>query len=76
MEEKRKLRCPLGVPGGILATLLGLIGIVANVINFEWIGLITSVALFLVGGPFVRITMMVHSANDRLDELESKINAK
>ena len=76
MEEKRKLRCPLGVPGGILATLLGLIGIVANVINFEWIGLITSVALFLVGGPFVRITMMVHSANDRLDELESKINTK
>jgi len=76
MEEKKKLRCPLGVPGGILATLLGLIGIVANVVNFEWIGLITSLALFLIGAPFVRVTMMVHSANDRLDELERKVNAK
>ena len=29
-----------------------------------------------VGRSFVRITMMVHSANDRLDELESKIDKK
>ena len=36
-------------------------------------GLATSIALFLLAGPFVRITMMIHSANDRLDELESKI---
>jgi len=28
MEEKKKLRCPLGVPGGIMATLIGLSGIV------------------------------------------------
>ena len=76
MEEKKKLRCPLGVPGGIFATLLGLVGIVANVVNFEWIGLITSLALFLIGAPFVRVTMMVHAANDRLDELERKINSK
>ena len=33
-------------------------------------------ALFLLAGPFVRITMMVHSANDGLDELESKIDKK
>jgi hypothetical protein len=39
-------------------------------------GLITSVALFLLGGPFVRVTMMVHSANDRLDELERKAGEK
>jgi len=74
MEEKKKLRCPLGVPGGIIATLLGLTGIIANLINFEWLGLITSLALFLIGAPFVRITMMVHAANDRLDELERKIS--
>lgn len=76
MEEKKKLRCPLGVPGGIIATLLGLIGIIANIVNFEWIGLITSTALFLLGAPFIRVTMMVHSANDRLDEIERKISAK
>ncbi|HEY5589673.1 MAG TPA: hypothetical protein VIK55_01525 [Paludibacter sp.] len=76
MEEKKKLRCPLGVPGGIIATLLGLVGIVANSINFEWLGLITSIALFLLGAPFVRFVLMVHSANDRLDELERKMSEK
>jgi hypothetical protein len=76
MEQKKKLRCPLGVPGGIIAVLIGLIGIIANSICFNWIGLITSAALFLLGGPFVRITMMIHAANDRLDELERKMAEK
>jgi len=73
MEAKNKLRCPLGVPGGILAALLGLVGVVANIVTFSWLGLITSFGLLLVALPFVRVTMMVHSANDRLDELESKM---
>ena len=76
MEEKKKLRCPLGVPGGILAALIGLVGIIMNSIDFNLMGLITSIALFLLGGPFVRVTMMIHSANDRLDELERKIGNK
>ena len=73
MEEKKKLRCPIGVPGGILAAVIGLIGVVVNIINFNWFELMTSFALLLVALPFVRIIMMVHSANDRLDELEKKI---
>jgi len=76
MEEKKKLRCPLGVPGGIVATLIGLTGIVLNIVNFNLSGLLFSVALFLIGGPFVRVTMMVHSANDRLDEIERKMAEK
>ena len=76
MEEKKKLRCPLGVPGGILATLIGLAGIILNSVDFNLSGLLISVALFLIGGPFVRFTMMVHSANDRLDELERKMEEK
>ncbi len=76
MEEKKKLRCPLGVPGGILATLIGLAGIILNSVNFNLSGLLVSIALFLMGAPFVRITMMVHSANDRLDELERKMQEK
>jgi len=76
MEEKKKLRCPLGVPGGIIATLIGIIGIVLNIIDFNLFGLLISSALFLLGGPFVRVTMMIHSANDRLDELEKKIGTK
>ncbi len=72
METKKKLRCPLGIPGGIIAALIGLIGIIVNSINFNPMGLATSIALFLIGGPFVRITMMVHAANDRLDALEAK----
>lgn len=66
----------MGIPGGVIATLLGLIGIVAytaNIVPFEWVGLITSIGLFLIGAPFIRFIMMVHSANDRLDELEKLI---
>lgn len=73
MEKKKKLRCPLGVPGGIFAALIGLIGVVVNVINFNFFGLITSLALLLLGMPFVRVTMMVHLANDRLDEIEEQL---
>jgi multisubunit Na+/H+ antiporter MnhG subunit len=73
MENKKKLRCPLGVPGGIIATLIGLIGIIINIINFDLFNLLISFALFLLGAPFVRVTMMIHSANDRLDDLEQKI---
>ncbi len=74
MEEKKKLRCPLGVPGSIIAALIGLVGVVLNIINFNWFELATSLALVLVALPFSRVTMMVHSANDRLDALESKMN--
>ena len=73
MKEKKKLRCPIGVPGGIIAALIGLIGVVVNIVNFNWYELITSFALLIIAMPFVRVIMMVHSANDRLDELESKI---
>ncbi len=76
MEQKKKLRCPLGVPGGIIASLIGLVGIILNIINSNLSGLLLSIALFLIGMPFVRVTMMVHSANDRLDELERKIEIK
>jgi len=76
METKKKLRCPLGVPGGILAALIGLTGIIVNIVAFNWFQLIISLALLLLALPFVRVTMMVHMANDRLDELEEKINSK
>ena len=72
MAEKKKLRCPLGVPGGIIAALIGLTGVIVNIVNFNWYELITAFALLLVALPFVRVTMMVHNANDRLDELEKK----
>ena len=73
MESKKKLRCPLGVPGGIIAALIGLAGIIMNIVNFDIFNLLISIALLLLAMPFVRVTMMVHGANDRLDELEEKI---
>ncbi len=66
----------MGVPGGILAALIGLLGVVLNIVNFNWYELIISLALLLLAMPFVRVTLMVHSANDRLDELENKIKNK
>ncbi len=76
MENNKKLRCPLGVPGGILAALISLVGIVLNVVTFSLFGLIISIALLLVALPFIRVTMMVHTANDRLDEIEKKLAQK
>jgi uncharacterized membrane protein (DUF485 family) len=73
METKKKLRCPLGVPGGIMAAIVGLVGIIVNIIHFDGFNLAISFGLFIMAMPFVRVTLMVHSANDRLDELESKI---
>ena len=73
MEKKKKLRCPLGVPGGIFAALIGLTGIIINIVNFDTFNLLISAALLLLAMPFVRVTMMVHGANDRLDELEEKV---
>lgn len=71
-SEKKPLRCPMGVPGGIIAALAGLAGIIISAVNSEWLTLALSVGLFFVALPFIRVTMMVHSANDRLDELEKK----
>lgn len=73
METKKKLRCPIGVPGAAIASIIGLVGVVANIMEFSWLGMITSFGLLLIALPFMRVTMMVHSANDRLDELENKI---
>ena len=73
METKKKLRCPLGVPGGIIAAIIGLVGIILNILHFDALNLAISFALFIMAMPFVRVTLMVHAANDRLDELESKI---
>jgi hypothetical protein len=72
MEAKKKLRCPIGIPAGIVAALIGLTGVIVNSITFNWFQLMISFGLLLLSMPFVRVTMMVHSANDRLDELESK----
>jgi ABC-type Na+ efflux pump permease subunit len=74
--ENKKLRCPLGVLGGILAALISLAGIIYYVVNFDLFSLLISIALLLVAMPFIRVTMMVHTANDRLDEIEKKLEKK
>ena len=72
MEEKKKLRCPMGIPAGIIAALIGATGIVVSIVHFDWFQLLISFALLMLAMPFVRFVLMVHSANDRLDALESK----
>ncbi len=68
----KKLRCPMGVPGGIIAAVVGLVGIILSIINSNWMNLAFSAALFLIGGPIARITMMVHTALDQIEELKKK----
>lgn len=66
-------RCPMGIPGGILAVIIGITGIVLGIINKELTTILFGVALFFLGGPMAGSTMMLHRANDRLDELEKAI---
>ncbi|QKG79642.1 hypothetical protein [Tenuifilum thalassicum] len=75
-ETKKPLRCPLGVPGGVIAALIALVGVVVSILQTDWFQLGLSLALLLIAMPFVRVTMMVHSANDRLDAIEEKMKEK
>lgn len=75
-SEQKPMRCPMGVPGGIIATLAGLAGIIISIMNSDWMSLALAAGLFFIGLPFVRVTMMVHSANDRLDAIEKKMGNK
>jgi putative effector of murein hydrolase LrgA (UPF0299 family) len=75
-EKKKPLRCPLGIPGGIIAALIALIGIVVSISQANWFQLALSFALLLIALPFIRVTMMVHITNDRVDAIEEKLNGK
>ncbi len=76
MEEKKKLRCPMGVPGAVIAALIGIAGIVYTLKEGDWIAAAMFSGLFIMATPFIRFVVMVHAANDRLDELERKIKDK
>ena len=66
----------MGIPGGILAVLIGLTGIILGVIHKELTTILFGIALFFTGGPLAGITMMLHAVNDRVDELEGLIKKK
>ncbi|MFA6978753.1 MAG: hypothetical protein WC209_05465 [Ignavibacteriaceae bacterium] len=68
----KKLRCPMGVPGGIIAAVVGLVGMVISFKDSNWMLFAFAAALFLIGGPMARVTMMVHSALDQIEELKKK----
>lgn len=72
-KEAKKSRCPMGIPSGILSVIIGIAGIVLGIIHKELTTILFGVALFFLGGPMAGSTMMLHQANDRLDELEKAI---
>lgn len=72
-KKELRSRCPMGIPAGILAVLVGLTGIILGAIHKELTTILFGVALFLMGGPFASITMMLHAANDRIEALEKAI---
>ena len=69
-KQTMRSRCPMGIPAGILSVLIGLTGIVLGVIHKDLTTILFGVALFFIGGPLAGLTMMIHSASDRLEELE------
>ena len=68
----KKLRCPMCIPGGIIDAIVGLIGMVVSFNSGNWMSFAFAGALFLIGGPIARITMMVHTALDQIEELKKK----
>lgn len=75
-QDKKQLRCPMGVPGGILSAIIGLIGIIVSIINSNWLALPFALALLLVGLPLARVTMLVHIALDKVTALEESLKNK
>ncbi|MFA4922959.1 MAG: hypothetical protein WC557_02070 [Ignavibacteriaceae bacterium] len=43
-----------------------------SIINSNWMSLAFSAALFLIGAPLARVTMLVHAALDQIEELRKK----
>ncbi|MEN8153115.1 MAG: hypothetical protein ABFR75_03765 [Acidobacteriota bacterium] len=72
-DKEKKLRCPMGIPAGILSVLIGITGIVLGIMNKELTTILFGVALFFLGGPMAGITSMLNKAGDRLEELEKAI---
>lgn len=72
-KQTMRSRCPMGIPAGILAVLIGLTGIIMGAINRELTTILFGVALFFLGGPMAGLTMMFHGAIDRIEELEKTV---
>ena len=62
----------MGVPGGIITAIIGLVGMVISFKDANWMSFAFAAALFLIGGPMARVTMMVHTALDQIEELRKK----
>ena len=72
-DQEKKLRCPMGIPAGILAVIIGIAGIVLGIMHKELPIILFGVALFFLGGPMAGLTSMFHKVSDRIEELEKAI---
>ena len=72
-DKKKKLRCPMGIPAGILSVIIGITGIVLGIMHKELTTILFGVALFFLGGPMAGITSMLNQVGDRLEELEKAV---
>lgn len=69
-KQQKPLRCPMGVPGGIISAIIGLVGVVISIVNSNWTVLPFALALLMLGLPLARVTMLVHIALDKATALE------
>ena len=71
-KQQKPLRCPMGVPGGIISAIIGLVGIIISIVNSNWTVFPLALALLLLGLPLARVTMLVHIALDKVTALEEQ----
>ena len=74
--KQQSNRCKMGIPVGITIALIGLTGIINSSVNYETVGiygLIPYIALFLIGPPFARMSIMVNGAHSRIDEINETL---
>jgi hypothetical protein len=76
MNNNTKMKCPMGMPGGVIAALIGLAGGVYTAMQSEWIIFSLFLGLFMVATSVTRYILMSHQASDRLEKLEKQMAEK
>lgn len=76
MNDNTKMKCPIGMPGGVMAALIGLVGAVYTAMQSDWITFSLFLGLLMVATSVTRYILMSHQVSDRLEKLEEQMTKK